>query len=235
MADIAKTNLYNSLNLITNFSSKELEIISENETKIDVLEDKLSNYLVTLTDKDLSLQESKNVSKYLHSISDFERIGDHAENIMDISIFINENNVKLSSAAKTELDVAIGAVKDILNLAITIFANDDVNLAVEVEPLEEVVDVICGTLKSRHVERLKHNECTIEAGVAFNDLLANLERISDHCSNVALYVIDLTGDKKEKKNDGFESHQYTRKIRSGENPAFEKKYEEYEAKYLALL
>ena len=230
MADIANKNIKISIDLISNYSLKEAELISENEDKIDVLDDKISNYLVKL--KNLSFNENKNVSKYLHTISDFERIGDHAENIKDISVYMDEHDVQFSKEAQTELEALTNAVKDVLNLTIDVFKNDDVDLAVSVEPLEQVVNLMRDTLRARHVERLKRNECTVDAGVAFNDLVMNFERISDHCSNIALYIIEEID---EKKDERFEPHQYLRKIRTRENEAFAKKFDEYEAKYLKSL
>ena len=227
MADITNKNVKIAIDLISNFESKNAELVFEYEDKIDILDDRISNYLVKL--KNLSFDENKSVSKYLYTISDLERIGDHAENIRDIAAYINENDVKFSQEANAELEVMINAVRDILSLTIEIFGNDDVNLAVNVEPLEEVVDLMRDTLKTRHIERLKRNECTVEAGVSFNDILTNLERISDHCSNIALYIID------EKKNEQFGSHQYVREIHTRENEVFAKKFGEYKDKYLKLL
>ena len=228
MADIAGQNVKAATKLISSFSVKNAALVLENEDKIDVLEDRISSYLVKL--KNLSARENKNVSKYLHTIRDFERIGDHAENIRSISVYMHENNTVFSSEARAELEVLANAVTDVLGMTMHVLTNDDVATAVSIEPLEEVVDLLRDTLKERHVERLKLSQCTVEAGVAFNDIVTDLERISDHCSNVALYVIETMSEKGDVK---FESHQYLRQTRESEE--FLNQFNGYKDKYLTLL
>ena len=228
MAKTAEKNMYMSLDALWNFKSEVKSEITENEYKIDTLEDKINDYLINLSDQNLTTLENRNVSKYLHAINDFERIGDHAENIFEIAEKMDANGIKLSPQAKHELEVVMMSVKDILNMTIKVFDSDDVNLSADIEPLEEVIDLLCDTLKTRHVERLKKGECVIETGMVFDELIANLERISDHCSNIALYVIEL-------KDDKYNAHEYSYRIREGGQGYFQQKYDEYKNHYYNLI
>lgn len=224
MARTAEESIHTAFDMLWDFKPEVKDIILKNETKIDILQDKISDYLINLTNKNLTTPESRNISKYLQSINDFERIGDHAENIFELAENMYKNGVKFSPHAKKELEIIINATNDILNMAIQSFYSDDIEFSADVEPLEEVIDLICDTLKTRHVERLKNGECSIEAGIAFNDLIANFERISDHCSNIALYIIEL-------KAEQYKSHEYTHRIKEGGQGYFQKKYDEYIDKY----
>lgn len=228
MSDIAAKNVKIATSLISDFSQKDAALVLENEYKIDILDDRTSNYLLKL--KNLPSRENKNVSKYLHTIRDFERIGDHAENIMTASVRINENGIGFTQQARAELEVLSKAVNDILGITMHVLIDDEYESAVSIEPLEQAIDFLRDTFKERHVERLKLNECTVESGVAFNDIMTDLERIADHCSNIALYIIEAIY---ERSGEKFEAHQYARQAR--ENPEFTEQFNAYKDKYLKLL
>ena len=171
------------------------------------------------------MDDSRTVSCLLHSIGDFERISDHAVNILDTAKEIHEKNVEFSDMAKRELQVMFKAIEDILDLTVRAFEAKDISLARRVEPLEEVVDTLRNEMKTRHVERLQEKICTIEQGFIFTDLLTDLERVSDHCSNVAVNLIQIN-------DNSFDNHQYLNELKSEGNEDFIKQYKEYSIKYV---
>lgn len=224
MARKAKVNITDSLELIENYSDDLFEKVQSDEDEIDIMEDKLGTFLVKLTRTDLNSYESKQVSKLLHSIADFERISDHAVNIAQVAQSKNNGNVIFSDKAKAELANMSGAVIEILDKAILSFENDDIACAKSIEPLEEVIDMLKDHLKTKHVERLKEGKCTIENGVVFLDLIQNFERISDHCSNIGGYVLEL-------KEDRLDTHEYMRDIKNINSSEFLSALEEFKEKY----
>lgn len=200
-------------------------MITANEEAVDKYEDIIGTYLVKLSGRSLTIDDSRSVSCLLHAIGDFERISDHAVNILDTAKELDEKEVEFSVSAKRELNVLFRAVEDILDLTVSAFENQDVIMARKVEPLEEVVDTLRTEMKSRHIERLRDKICTIEQGFIFTDLLTDLERISDHCSNIAVNLIQI-------KDDSFENHEYLNTLKSADNEEFRKQYSEYSLKYL---
>lgn len=164
------------------------------ESKVDRYEDELGTYLIKLNQKDLSLEDSHSLSIMLHCIGDFERISDHAFSIMKSAKEMSEKNAVFSQQAVKELHVMEKAVSDIVDKAYAVFANQDMQLAEEIEPLEEVVDELSRELKRRHVNRLRAGECTIEMGFILSDVTTCLERIADHCSNIAVCVTQVRED-----------------------------------------
>ncbi len=225
MARTAQETILLAVSQLSNFNPKQVATIEDNETSIDTYEDKIGSYLVKISSNDLSEEDSKSISQLLHSISDFERIGDHALNILDIAKEIHDKDLKFSDKAKSELNTLISAVTEILNNSIDSFVLEDSELAFKVEPLEEVIDELTLEIKHRHIKRLKKGNCTIELGFVLNDILTNLERVSDHCSNIAICQLEVVG------NSSFDTHEYVAKLRSSENNDFNKAYAEYSANY----
>ena len=204
MSNVASETLLSAIDLIDHFSPEAAQKINEGEDRVDVYEDKLGTFLVKLSANNLSAEESREASRILHGIGDLERISDHAVNIMEVGQELHEKKIRFSADAQAELDVLTGAVKEILDLAIRAFQTGDVPLAKWVEPLEEVIDDIIRDLKLRHIERLQAGKCTVETGFIFNDLLANYERVADHCSNLGICVIELAQGE-------YNAHEYANK------------------------
>ena len=225
MSECTKTSLLNSINLISSYNSELADRIRSDEKLIDKYEDKLSGYLVRLSNNDLTEKDSRTVARMIHSIGDFERIGDHALNICKVAEEIHSKGIHFSEQATLEIKTITDAVIEILNMAFDSFVNDDYELASHVEPLEQVIDKLKGVLKERHVSRLQNGECTIELGFVFTDLLTNYERVSDHCSNIALYTMQL-------KTDITDSHKYLHNLKHSQTGAFVEDYNMYEKKYL---
>ena len=185
-------------------------------------EDKLGTFLVKLSSKSLSDADSKQVSKMLHTIGDLERLGDHAMNVLDSAEEIREKKIAFSQQAQLELKVLTDALKEVLNLTMDAFSNNDLSNARLVEPLEEVVDQLISTIKVAHIERLQAGTCSIQTGFVLNDLLNNYERVSDHCSNIALAMIET--------NAGcFDTHEYITELNG--NRDFDKVFQFYSEKY----
>ena len=224
MAEHARDSLTKAIGLISEYKSETTQYIRENEELIDKYEDKLGTYLVRLSNNELSENLSHSIARMLHSIGDFERIGDHALNICKVAEEMHNKNIHFSDEAKKEISVITNAVTEILNMTVDSFINDDIELASHVEPLEEVIDTLNKKLKARHVARLQSGECTIELGFVFTDLLTNYERVSDHCSNVAVYTMQLPSDK-------LDAHKYLAKIKNAETGTFVDDFNMYAEKY----
>ena len=224
MAEHARDSLTKAIGLISSYKAETAQYIRENEELIDKYEDKLGTYLVRLSNNELSENLSHSIARMLHSIGDFERIGDHALNICKVAEEMHNKNIHFSDEAKKEISVITNAVTEILNMTVDSFINDDIELAAHVEPLEQVIDTLNKKLKARHVARLQSGECTIELGFVFTDLLTNYERVSDHCSNVAVYTMQLPSDK-------LDAHKYLAKIKNAETGAFVDDFNMYAEKY----
>lgn len=224
MANFAKDSIIKSLDLLKNYNEDGMQEIKEIENITDKYEDKLGTYLVRLSNKNLTETQSHQVARMLHSISDFERIGDHALNICKLAQEMNVKNITFSKEGQREIDIIGAAINEIVNMTINSFVNDDPETSVHVEPLEQVVDKLSKQLKASHIVRLQSGECTIELGFIFTDLIANYERVSDHCSNIAVYTMQLPSEK-------FDVHKYLNKIKSTSNSTFVEDYEIYKAKY----
>ena len=224
MAEHARDSLTKAIGLISSYKSETAQYIRENEELIDKYEDKLGTYLVRLSNNELSENLSHSIARMLHSIGDFERIGDHALNICKVAEEMHNKNIHFSDEAKKEIAVITNAVTEILNMTVDSFINDDIELASHVEPLEQVIDTLNKKLKARHVARLQNGECTIELGFVFTDLLTNYERVSDHCSNVAVYTMQLPSDK-------LDAHKYLAKIKNAETGVFVDDFNMYAEKY----
>ena len=224
MAQRAEGNLLMAMSLRSRFSDKDFRQVAETESIIDRYEDKLGTYLMKITSKSLSETQSEEVSKFLHTISDFERISDHALNISEAAKEIHDKNLQLSPEACHELDVMESAVQEILNIAVSAFVDNDPQRAARVEPLEEIIDGLCDEMKSHHVDRLQSGACTLNQGFVFNDLLTNYERVADHCSNVAVAIIEL-------ESDSFDTHEYLSSVRAMKSHSFAQYFEEYKQRF----
>lgn len=228
MADLSLKNYYDSMELVARFDAKTFERINETEKTVDKIEDKLENYLVRLSSEPMSPDESKMISVYLHMLKDYERISDYCTNLAECSQELYNNNVVFSERAMAELDILFGAVHDIIEIANR--AQNDMSEAAarEIEPLEETIDEIVRILRDAHIERLKSGNCSINAGISFNEILAHLERIADHCSNIGMEIIGS----KESFGAHYESHEYARSIHEAKDAGYAFAYESYSAKYL---
>lgn len=224
MAKLSVGILHDSLENLFVCDEKMGEKIRKGEDEADKYEDALGTYLVKLSSKSLSDEDSHEITELLHIIGDFERISDHAVNILESAEEIKEKGLSFSKQAMSELGVMIDAVNEILDLALDAFLNNDMDKAFLVEPLEQVVDNLKVLLKKQHISRLRKNECTIELGFVLSDLLTNLERVSDHCSNVAVCLIEVA-------HDGLDMHNYLQTLRTIHNKEFESNLERYAEKY----
>jgi len=224
MAEASVNAVKNSLNLLQSYNSSVAETIRKAEQKADRYEDILGTYLVKLSSHQMSDNDSTTVSKLLKAIGDFERISDHSVNILESAEEIHEKNLRLSPAGQKELETLCSAVSEILSLSLTAFINNDLTTARDVEPLEQVIDGLKATMRNNHIRRLKNSECSIEVGFVWADLLTNLERTADHCSNIAVCIIDAA-------ENNMNLHESLRNIKKG-STYFAKKYTEYAEKYI---
>ncbi|MBR0230995.1 MAG: Na/Pi cotransporter family protein [Clostridia bacterium] len=224
MAKLAKETIFDAIDTLSEYSKDKAESIEERESEIDGYEDKLGTYLVKMSSSGLTQRDSHSVSKMLHSISDFERISDHAVNILRTAREIYEKQVSFSAEAKKELWVLIAALKEILNITVTAFSEDDLELAQKVEPLEQVIDNLTDEIKSRHIERLRAGNCTIEMGFILTDLTTDFERVSDHCSNIAVALIEV-------EEDVFNTHTYLNAVKTGNDEKFKNYYDAFSEEY----
>lgn len=222
----AQKNFASARKLFDKYDLKEVEKIGEREQLIDRLEDRIGQYLVKLNDQSLNENENRMTTTLLHLISEFERIGDYTVNIMETAGALYEDEETFSDTAKHELNVLCDAISEIIRLAIESTKTLDMKTLKSVEPLEEVVDRLVEELKSVHIERSKKGECSIETGVYFLDILTNVERISDHCSNIAVYLIA------EKDNyDNLKKHEYLDKLHRNGPADYEEHIEEYSRRF----
>ncbi len=224
MAKIAVDSLIRAAALVGNYNEKEAEEIRAMETAVDKYEDNLGTYLVKLCSQTMAERDSADATKLLHIIGDFERISDHAVNLVESAEEINDKKLNFSDEARRELTVLIGAVNEILSLALSTFEDENLDNAILVEPLEEVIDQLRDALKKRHIQRLQKNECTIELGFVLSDMLINLERVSDHCSNVACCMIEMA-------HESMDMHEYQHSIKTGQAQEFKENYDYYRIKY----
>ena len=223
MAKISKEAIEMAIGLTENYDEKIANDVLERENIVDIYEDKLGTYLVKLSSRSLTNEDSKAVSRLLHAIGDFERIADHAVNILNVAKEKKEKSLAFSSIAQSELQIMTKALNEVLDITIDAFEKNSTEIARTVEPLEEIIDELRMELKRRHILRLQNEKCTIELGFVFSDFLTNLERVSDHCSNVALYIIQIS-------DDNFNTHKYIDNLKnSGE--IYGDKYKQFSSKY----
>lgn len=223
MCDTAVQAVEKALSCLDGYQPALEEDVSGMEASLDRYEDSLGTFLVLLSSKRLSQEDSLEVSKMLHAIGDFERLGDHAVNLLKAARELHEKKLSFSPAAKEELATLEAAIREILETTGRVFREDDVSGAMTVEPLEQTVDALVAGIRSRHIRRLQEGECSIALGFVLSDVLNNLERVSDHCSNIAVAVIELS-------HSSFDTHRYLSGIRS-ENEAFRDAFARFSRKY----
>lgn len=223
MSALAIESIEKSLPLIDKYDEAAAEEIKELENRIDKYEDKLGTFMVKLSKEEISDVDTNQVTKMLHTINDFERIGDHACNMVKVAKEMRDKNIAFSKEATKELSVLTDALNEILALTKKAFAKTDVEIAFKIEPLEQVVDKLIYDIKANHITRLQSGNCTIELGFVLHDLLTNYERVSDHCSNVAVAIIETS-------HGSFQTHEYLRDVKRT-NEEFKKDYEEYLEKF----
>lgn len=228
MAAAARKNLDKSLDLLRTFERVKYDKIMGRENAVDRYEDRLGNYLVQLNTKELTDEQTRQTSKFLHSLTNLERISDHAVNLADLALEMNTKGLTFSPQATEEINVCADAVREIVNLAYEAVCGDDMKIAQQVEPLEETIDSITEELKLRHINRLQSGQCTLELGFIFNDCVNNFERVADHCSNLAVSVLEL-GDAK------LESHAYLRSVKQGDGAFYRQMLQKYQEEYGARL
>ena len=224
MAEITKTMVFMSMGMIYEYDEKSAAEIDENEKVVDTYEDKLSTYLVHLALGKLSEKDSKTVTHLLHVVGDLERMSDHAVNIVSTAREISEKNIEFSKDAEKEINVMFDAVHEILNITIRSLETDDRELAKRVEPLEQTIDNLKRIIKDNHINRLSDGLCTIEFGFVLSDLITNCERVADHCSNIAVSIL-------EQKHNALDRHQYLNEVKNEGRNGFFELYKEYSDKY----
>lgn len=223
MAELARENVYRAMGLFDDYKEAEAEKVLAVEDELDNYEDKISTFLVKLSSQAMSTSDSKVVSKMLHAIGDFERLGDHAVNLRKTAKEIFDKQIAFTPMAEKELRVLTSAVDEILSITINSYVENNIDLAAKVEPLEQVIDGVASQIKKNHIDRLQHGHCTIEMGFILSDIITNYERISDHCSNIAVAVIEIV-------HNSFDTHKYLNGVKYG-NSEFNTIYEAFNSKY----
>ena len=224
MAKIAVENVYASLSLFDKYDERISEKVLQNEEILDMYEDKLGTYLVRLSSKDPSEANSREISKLLHTIGNFERLGDHAVNLLKAAGEKNGKKINFSAEATAELKVITAALSEILHITLDAFINDSIEEAMNVEPLEQVIDKLVSEIKNNHINRLQRGDCTIELGFVLSDILTNYERISDHCSNIAVAMIEVA-------QNSFDTHEYLNTVKNMGDENFKRKFAAFSSKY----
>lgn len=224
MAEITRDTLVSAKNLFTDYSEEMAIRVERQENLIDKYDDKLSAYLTQLNSQNLSYRDSQIVSTLIHSINDFERIADHGVNLMEIAQKMNRKEQVFSKKAQSEMEIFGDAVEDILDRSVRAFVENNMELAQTVEPLEEVIDDLNKEVKKRHIKRLRKGKCTIDLGLVLADVAANYERVADHCSNIAVYMIQM-------EDNSIEAHDYINTLTEENREQFEQMQETYREKY----
>ena len=224
MAELAEESINLAMDLLTNYDEAKAARVVDLEDEIDQFEDQIGSYLVKVSSKNLSREDSHTASVILHCIGDFERISDHARNIKEAAEEMFQKRLEFSDKAKAELEVFKRAIHDILLLSMQSFREENLELAKQVEPLEEVIDKLNLDIKQRHVKRLRKGKCTIELGFILSDITTNFERISDHCSNIAVCLLEVSEDE-------FDTHAYVNELKKDDNIDFRSKVLAYEQRY----
>ena len=225
MAELAERAINLAMGLVTGYDSEKACQVLELETRVDQYEDQLGSYLVKAGSRDLSERDNHSLSVMLHCIGDFERISDHARNVQEAAQEMADKGVNFSEKALQELEVLRSAIRDILKITMRSFMDEDLELARQVEPLEEVIDALIQEIRQRHIRRLRKGSCTIELGFILTDIITNLERVSDHCSNIAVCLLEISEDE-------FDTHAYLEDMRREDNTEFRRQVMAYGRQYL---
>lgn len=224
MARCVVKNVTDALSLVDKYTKDGFADVQKEEELVDRYEDKLGTYLVQITRLELTKQQNIMVGKYLHSITDFERMSDHALNIAECAQEMHDKKLNFSKYATHELSVLRSAVSEIVALAVKAFVEDDLSIAYRIEPLEEKIDSLCDEMKLHHINRISDGTCTLQLGFVFNDLLTNLERMADHCSNIGVAMIELA-------SGALETHDYYNKLMEETTDQFKESFAKYDAKF----
>lgn len=224
MARCVVKNVTDALSLVDKYTKDGFAEVQKEEELVDRYEDKLGTYLVQITRLELTKQQNIMVGKYLHSITDFERMSDHALNIAECAQEMHDKKLNFSKSATHELSVLRSAVSEIVALAVKAFVEDDLSVAYRIEPLEEKIDSLCDEMKLHHINRISDGTCTLQLGFVFNDLLTNLERMADHCSNIGVAMIELA-------SGALETHDYYNKLMEETTDQFKESFAKYDAKF----
>lgn len=230
MAQLALENFLRSAELIREFDRKKLEQAREVENVIDRLQGKVDSYLIGLSEKELTETDNNALSEVLQVVNEFERIGDHAENLCDCAVSINENGVRYSQSALREFSTITDAVHEILQMAVDGYKARDIHLANEIEPLEEVINIMVESLKVHHNDRLRDGDCSIDSAFSFVDMLYNMERIADHCSNIGVHILSYSG-----ADEVRDRHEFLREMRRTKTPEYKAKFDMYDKKYFGRI
>ena len=224
MGEMAEEAMNLSMGLLQTYDEEKADRVLKLESDVDRFEDELGSYLVKLSSRNLSEKDSHTLSNILHCIGDFERISDHARNIKEAAQEMYQKKLKFSEKAQKELEVFERAIHDILKITMLSFTEDDLSLAKQVEPLEEVIDGLNLEIKQRHIKRLRKGKCTIELGFVLSDITTNFERVSDHCSNIAVCLLQVNEDE-------FDIHAYLDELKKEDNMDFAGKVMAYRERY----
>ena len=224
MARCVVKNVTDALSLVDKYTKDGFAEVQKEEELVDRYEDKLGTYLVQITRLELTKQQNIMVGKYLHSITDFERMSDHALNIAECAQEMHDKKLNFSKYATHELSVLRSAVSEIVALAVKAFVEDDLSVSYRIEPLEEKIDSLCDEMKLHHINRISDGTCTLQLGFVFNDLLTNLERMADHCSNIGVAMIELA-------SGALETHDYYNKLMEETTDQFKESFAKYDAKF----
>lgn len=224
MVDISRQALFLAIDMLDHYDEEDAKKVIELENIVDHYDDEIGSYLVKLSSRHLTERDSQQLSVLLHSIGDFERISDHAINIMESAREMNEKSLSFSKKAQEELSIYTGAIRDIVNTSVKVFQEEDLSLAAMIEPMEEVIDYLSVEVKKRHMKRLRKGKCTIEMGFVLSDITTNYERVSDHCSNIALSLLQLN-------EENFETHEYQEAIVEKNSRIFEAEVRQLKERY----
>ena len=223
MAELSRTTVDTAIGIIRRYDENAYRTVVELESEIDVFEDKIGAFLVKLSVSKLTAADTQSVSRILHALNDFERMSDHAKNLAEAGQELRDKSLRFSEDAMEELELIFHAVEEVTDLAVTAFVGCDMAAANRIDPLEQVVDDLKAALRDRHIRRLRRGECSTTLGFVFTDILTDLERISDHCSNVAMSVLQM-------RQSSFESHSYEAELKRSD-AMFAELYGEYREKY----
>ena len=224
MVDISREALFIAIDMLDHYDEESAKKVIELENIVDHYDDEIGSYLVKLSSRHLTERDSQQLSVLLHSIGDFERISDHAINIMESAREMSEKSLSFSRKAQEELSIYTGAIRDIVNTSVKVFQEEDLSLAAMIEPMEEVIDYLSVEVKKRHMKRLRKGKCTIEMGFVLSDITTNYERVSDHCSNIALSLLQLN-------EENFETHEYQEAIVEKNSKVFEANVRQMKERY----